>query len=152
MERDPALWWCVFPPSVPPQEHDGKHDDHNHNDRSEADKHGFLLSHVAASPGGAAGPPAEGPARRAGPVWSVLEGVLDLRPGLLGIALELVTAALSLQAPVAGQPAGGLLGAAFDYLGLMRNLLSETHRSASRRHPAGVGASAGTSGAASAGT
>src|ERR1039457_5964637 len=53
-----------------------------------------------------------GPARRGGPVWSVPEGVLDLRSGLLGVALELLPAALGPQAPVAGQPADGLLGAA----------------------------------------
>jgi hypothetical protein len=76
---------------VPPQEHDDKHDDHNQDDRSEADKHGFLLPYTA------------------GLVWSVPEGVLDLRPGLLGIALELVTVAFGAQPPVAGQPAGGLL-------------------------------------------
>src|ERR1022692_304469 len=96
------------------------------------------------------GRPRAGPARRAwrgGPVWSVPEGVLDLRSGLLGVALELLPAALGPQAPVAGQPADGLLGAAFDYLGLMRNLPGETHGAASRRHPAGAGASAGTSAA-----
>jgi hypothetical protein len=35
--------------SVPPQEHDSKHDDHDDNDRSDADKHGWLLSRAAAS-------------------------------------------------------------------------------------------------------
>lgn len=39
---------------------------------------------------------------------SVPEGVLDLRPGLLGVALDLVTAALGAQAPVAGGTAGSL--------------------------------------------
>jgi hypothetical protein len=35
--------------SVPPQEHDSKHDDQDDNDCSDADKHGLLLSHAAAS-------------------------------------------------------------------------------------------------------
>jgi len=37
---------------------------------------------------------------------SVPEGVLDLRPRLLGVALDLVTTALGAQAPAAGDPAG----------------------------------------------
>ena len=44
---------------------------------------------------------------RAGGAWrSVPEGVLDLRPRLLGVALDLVTTALGPQAPVAGGAAG----------------------------------------------
>jgi hypothetical protein len=43
----------------------------------------------------------------------VLDGVLDLGTGLLHVALEPVGAALGAQAPAAGEPAGGLLDAAF---------------------------------------
>src|ERR1017187_6660888 len=90
------------------------------------------------------------PAVRAGPGagWSVLERVLDLRPGLLGVALDLVTAAFGLQAVVAGGAAGGLLGAAFDRFGLVRDLLSDTHGGLPFvSHSAGADAPTGTSGA-----
>src|ERR1035438_1740980 len=90
------------------------------------------------------------PAAPAGPGagWSVLERVLDLRPGLLGVALDLVTAAFGLQAVVAGGAAGGLLGAAFDRFGLVRDLLSDTHGGLPFvSHSAGADAPAGTSGA-----
>jgi hypothetical protein len=44
----------------------------------------------------------------------VPEGVLDFGPGLLEVALGLVSAAFGAQAPAAGEPAGGLLEGAFD--------------------------------------
>src|ERR1022692_1370282 len=58
---------------------------------------------------------------------SVLDGVLDLRAGLLGVALDLVTAAFGSQAPAAGGPAGGFLDAALDCFGLVRDLPGDTH-------------------------
>jgi len=81
--------------------------------------------------------------------WSVLEGVLDLSPSLLEVALGLVAAAFGLQARVVGGPPGGLLGAAFDCFGFVRDLLGDTHRGLPfTGHPAGAGALAGTSAAA----
>jgi hypothetical protein len=43
----------------------------------------------------------------------VLEGVLDFGPGLLEVALGLVSAAFGAQAPNAGEPPDGLLEGAF---------------------------------------
>lgn len=57
-----------------------------------------------------------------------LEGVLNFRPGHLGIALNLITAPFGLQARAAGGAAGGLLEAAFNCFGLVRDLLGDTHR------------------------
>src|SRR6266567_1299299 len=62
------------------------------------------------------------------PAWlavlrrSAPEGVLDLRPGLLKVALDLVTAASGPQATATGDTASGLPGTAFDRFGLVRNL------------------------------
>src|ERR1700722_4059626 len=58
---------------------------------------------------------------------SALDGVLDLGPGLLEVALGLVSAAFGAQAPAAGEPPGGLLEGAFDCLGLVCDLLGNTH-------------------------
>src|SRR5580704_4791289 len=66
----------------------------------------------------------------AGPEWSVLDGVLDLRAGLLHVAVEPVTAAPGAQATAAGEPAGGPLEAAFDRFGFVRELLADTHGAA----------------------
>src|SRR5580700_1025607 len=68
----------------------------------------------------------------AGPEWSVLDGVLDLRAGLLHVAVEPVTAAPGAQATAAGKPAGGPLEAAFDRFGFVRELLADTHGAAFR--------------------
>src|ERR1039457_1791319 len=90
------------------------------------------------------------PGRPGGPGagWSVLERVLYLRSGLLGVALDLVTATFGLQAVVAGGSAGGLLGAAFDGFGLVRDLLGDTHGGLPFvSHSAGADAPAGTSAA-----
>src|ERR1035441_173977 len=90
------------------------------------------------------------PQVRDGPCGSsVPEGVLDFRAGLFGVALGLVAAAFGPQAPVAGDPAGALLGAAFDRFGLVRDLLGDAHGwLTSRESSDGAGAPAGTSAAA----
>src|SRR5580704_5501634 len=59
--------------------------------------------------------------------WSAPDGVLDLRTGLPHVALGPVTAAPGAQAPVAGEPAGGPLEAAFGRFGFVRELLADTH-------------------------
>ena len=104
---------------MPAHEQDDKHDDHDDHDDSEADKHGLLLSLSA-------GPTTVSP--DGGSRSSVLEGVLDLGPGLFEVALGLVAAAFGLQTRAVGGPPGGLPGAAFDCFGLMRDLLGDTHR------------------------
>ena len=80
---------------MPAHEQDDKHDDH---DGSEAEKHGLLLSLsaglTAVSPDGGREVPGGG--KMAGPGGSGLEGVLDLGPGLLEVALGLVAAAFGL--------------------------------------------------------
>jgi hypothetical protein len=53
----------------------------------------------------------------------VLDGVLDLRTGLLEVALEPVGVALGAQATAAGEPAGGLLDAALTASALCANFL-----------------------------
>jgi hypothetical protein len=83
--------------SVPAQEQDDKHDDHDDHDDSEADKHGLLLSLSAGLTTVSQDGGRETRARQdGGPGWSVLEGVLDLSPGQLEVALGLVAAAFGL--------------------------------------------------------
>jgi hypothetical protein len=116
---------------VPAHEQDGKHDDHDDNDDSDADKHGLLLSLSAGLTTVSQDGGRETLARQdGGPGWSVLEGVLDLGPGQFEVALGLVAAAFGLQARAVGGLSGGLLDAAFDCFGLVRNLLGDTHQGA----------------------
>jgi hypothetical protein len=62
-----------------------------------------------------------------GAEWSVPDSVSDLRRGVLGVGVALVAPALCLQAPTPGDPAGGLLGAALDRFGLVRDLPGDVH-------------------------
>jgi len=79
---------------------------------------------------------------------SAPEGVLDLRPGLLEVALGPVTATPGPQAPAAGDTAGGYPGTPLDFFRLVRDLPGDAHRAAFRGSFCGAGASAGTSAAA----
>jgi hypothetical protein len=58
---------------------------------------------------------------------SAPDGILDLRSGLLEVALGPVGPAFGPQAAAAGEAADHPLGAALDRFGLMRDLLGDTH-------------------------
>src|SRR5271166_3960160 len=58
---------------------------------------------------------------------SVFEDVFDLGPRLLGVGLGLIGASLGAQPGVAGGATEQLLGGALGGLGLVRDLLTDTH-------------------------
>src|SRR5207342_1463362 len=60
-------------------------------------------------------------------VGSVFEGVFDLVSSLFGVARELIDASFGAQPGVAGGAAEVLLGGALGGLGLMGDLLTDTH-------------------------
>src|SRR4051794_32897072 len=62
---------------------------------------------------------------------SALEGVLDLLAGLLDVGAGLVTATLGLELLVVGRLAGGFLRLALELVGLVVELVVETHRRSS---------------------
>src|SRR6478735_6319203 len=62
---------------------------------------------------------------------SALEGVLDLLAGLLDVGARLVALALGLELLVVGRLAGGFLRLALELVGLVVELVVQTHRRSS---------------------